>query len=90
MSDMNNDDSGMDGRAPRRPRFNRLGRGKGKVTPEMPLDYKNVDYLSRFISAQGKIVSRKRSGFSGQDQRKLAVAIKRARFVGLLPYVGRT
>ena len=37
----------------------------------------------------GKIQSRKRTGFSGQNQRKLATAIKRARFLGLLPYVIR-
>jgi small subunit ribosomal protein S18 len=78
-----------DGRG-RRGRFPRFTRGKAKVEPDQPIDYKNLDLLSRYVSAQGKIVSRKRSGFSGQNQRKLAVAIKRARFLGLLAYVGRS
>lgn len=69
-------------------KFARLGRPKRAAAPEEPLDYKNVEYLSRFISPQGKIVSRKRTGFSGQNQRKLANAIKLARFMALLPYVG--
>ena len=54
------------------------------------MDYKNVAYLSKFLSPNGRIQSRKRTGFSGQNQRKLASAIKRARIVGLLPFVGRT
>ncbi len=73
----------------RRGRFARFARPKPQAEPEQPLDYKNVDFLARFVSPQGKIVSRKRSGFSGQNQRRLAVAIKRARFLALLPFVGR-
>ncbi|MFN3241673.1 MAG: 30S ribosomal protein S18 [Planctomycetota bacterium] len=74
--------------APRRSRFGRFSRRK-IVEPEEPLDYKNVAYLSKFLSPNGRIQSRKRTGFSGQNQRKLASAIKRARIVGLLPFVGR-
>ncbi len=81
-----NDRGGM--RPPRRGSFSKFGRVKKNVEPEEPLDYKNINYLSRFLSPQGKIHPRKRTGFSGQNQRKLALAIKRARFVGLLPYVG--
>ena len=58
------------------------------VKPEMPLEYKNVDYLSKFIGPAGKLQSRRRTGFDGQDQRKLARAVKVARHMGLLPYVG--
>ena len=76
------------GVAPRRSRFGRFTRRK-LVEPEEPLDYKNVAYLSKFLSPNGRIQSRKRTGFSGQNQRKLAAAIKRARIVGLLPFVGR-
>lgn len=76
------------GSAPRRSRFGRFSRRK-IVEPEEPLDYKNVAYLSKFLSPNGRIQSRKRTGFSGQNQRKLASAIKRARIVGLLPFVGR-
>ncbi len=70
--------------------FGRFTRGRRVVQPEEPLDYKSVDYLMKFVTAVGKIHSRRRTGFSGQDQRKLGVAIKRARFLGLLPYVGRS
>ena len=73
----------------RRGRFARFARPKPLTEPEEPVDYKNVEFLARYVSAQGKIVSRKRSGFSGQNQRKLAAAIKRARFLALLPFVGR-
>ncbi len=77
------------GPPPRRTRFGRFGARRRIVEPEEPLDYKNVGYLAKFLSANGRIQSRKRTGFSGQNQRKLATAIKRARIVGLLPFVGR-
>jgi len=51
------------------------------------IDYKDTKLLMRFISSYGKIVSRKRSGVSAKYQRKLATAIKRARFMALIPYV---
>ncbi len=69
-------------------KFARLGRPKKSAVPEEPLDYKNVDYLVKFLSPQGKIWSRKRTGFSGQHQRRLTNAIKRARHMALLPYIG--
>lgn len=58
------------------------------IKPDQPLEYKSVDYLSKFIGPTGKLQSRRRTGFEGQDQRKLASAVKLARFMGLLPYVG--
>jgi small subunit ribosomal protein S18 len=51
------------------------------------LDYKNTKLLQRFVSSFGKIVPRKKSGVSSKHQRQLAIEIKRARFMGLLPYV---
>jgi small subunit ribosomal protein S18 len=85
MSDMDNQGRG------RRSRFVKFGpRTRKRAEPEEPLDYKNVTYLAKFVSGQGKIQSRKRTGFSGQNQRKLAVAIKHARFLALLPFVGRS
>ena len=72
-----------------RSRFGRFGAKKKLVEPEEPLDYKNVAYLSKFLSPNGRIQGRKRTGFSGQNQSKLATAIKRSRIVGLLPFVGR-
>ncbi|MCA8973231.1 MAG: 30S ribosomal protein S18 [Planctomycetes bacterium] len=77
------------GGGPRRSRFGRFGQKRREVEPEEPLDYKNIAYLSKFVSPNGRILSRKRTGFSGQNQRKLALAIKNARIIGLMPFVGR-
>lgn len=54
----------------------------GKVV----IDYKDVSMLSRYISDGGKIWSRRRSKACAKHQRHLAQAIKRARFLALLPY----
>ena len=77
------------GGGPRRSKFGRFGARRREVLPEEPLDYKNTPYLAKFVSANGRIQSRKRTGFSGQNQRKLATAIKHARLIGLMPFVGR-
>jgi small subunit ribosomal protein S18 len=55
-----------------------------KKTP----DYKDVPVLRRFISDWGKIESRRKTGTRAPHQRKLTVAIKRARYLALLPYTG--
>jgi len=52
----------------------------------MKIDYKDVSVLSRYISNQGKIVSRRRSRSCAKHQRSLAQAIKRARYLAMLPY----
>ena len=51
------------------------------------INYKDTNTLRRYISSFGKIVPRKRSGICAWHQRKLSNAIKRARFMALLPYV---
>ena len=51
------------------------------------INYKDTNMLKRYLSSFGKIVSRKRSGVCAWHQRKLANAIKRSRFMALLPYV---
>lgn len=51
------------------------------------IDYKDVELLKRFISPNGKITPRRVTGTSAKHQRMLAVAIKRARQMALLPYV---
>ena len=51
------------------------------------IDYKDVRLLSRFLSERGKIVPARITAVSAKKQRELAVAIKRARFRALLPYV---
>ena len=51
------------------------------------IDFKDTDLLKRFITERGKILPRRVTGTSAKYQRMLAVAIKRARQVALLPYV---
>ena len=51
------------------------------------IDYKDVKLLQRFISERGKIVPSRITAVSSRKQRILALAIKRARFMALLPYV---
>ena len=51
------------------------------------VDYKDVDLLKHFISERGKILPRRVTGTSSKNQRKVAKAIKRARIMGLLPFV---
>lgn len=53
------------------------------------IDYKEAQLLRRFTSAYAKITTRKRSRVCARHQRKLAQAIKRARFMALLPYTVR-
>lgn len=57
------------------------------VNRDAVIDYKNTDVLRRFVSSFGKIVPRKRSGVCAAHQRKVAGEIKRARIIGLLPFV---
>ena len=52
------------------------------------IDYKDPDFLMRFLNEQGKILPRRITGNSLKFQRRLAVAVKRARTVALLPFVG--
>ncbi len=50
------------------------------------IDYKDVNKISRFVTERGKIVPSRASGCCAKHQRKLSQAIKRARFLALLPY----
>jgi small subunit ribosomal protein S18 len=52
------------------------------------VDYKNVNELRRYVSEKGKIRSRRISGACRRHQRQVAVAVKRARELALLPYIG--
>ncbi|MFN0131774.1 MAG: 30S ribosomal protein S18 [Phycisphaerales bacterium] len=60
--------------------------GKGKTI----VDWKDVENLRRLMSPNGKIYGRKRSGLTASEQRLASQAVKRARFMGLLPYTSAT
>jgi small subunit ribosomal protein S18 len=53
------------------------------------IDYKDAEMLKRFVSGQAKVVDPRYTGTCVKHQRRLAQAIKRARFMGLLPFVRR-
>ena len=52
------------------------------------IDYKDPDFLMGFVNEQGKLLPRRLTGTSLKFQRKVAVAVKRARHLALMPYVG--
>lgn len=54
----------------------------------MFVDYKDIELLKKMINRHGKIVSRRKTGCTAISQHAVALAIKRARYMGLLPYVG--
>jgi small subunit ribosomal protein S18 len=56
-------------------------------TQKMKIDYKEADTLRRFITERGKILPRRITGTCAKHQRALALAIKQARSIALLPYV---
>jgi small subunit ribosomal protein S18 len=53
------------------------------------VDYKDTRTLSKLVTPQGKLFSRKRSGACAYCQRRIQIAVKRARLLALLPFVGR-
>lgn len=53
------------------------------------VDYKDYKALLRFVTPQGKMYSRKRSGNCAYHQRRMSQAVKRARFLALIPYTSR-
>ena len=86
---------------PRRgnPRKNRR-KAKAKVPRKDPLfvdgqrprpmyvDYKDVEFLKKLVNRHGKIVGRRKTGCTAVSQRAVTQAVKRARFMALMPYVG--
>jgi small subunit ribosomal protein S18 len=60
----------------------------GKRPRPMYVDYKDVELLKKLVNRHGRIVSRRKTGCSAASQHAVTQAIKRARFMALLPYVG--
>jgi small subunit ribosomal protein S18 len=78
---------GAGGGAARRPFFRRRKSCPFSGDNAPKIDYKDVKLLQRFVSERGKIVPSRITAVSAKKQRELAQAIKRARFLGLLPFV---
>ena len=53
------------------------------------IDYKDVEIIKKFLNPNARMLSRRKSGLTAKNQRVLATAVKRARFMGLLPYVAQ-
>ncbi len=51
------------------------------------IDYKDTEILVKFLNPHARILNRRKTGLTAKNQRSLANAVKRARFMGLLPYV---
>ena len=65
---------------------------KRKLSPlgiEQNISYKDVELLSSFLTEQGKILPRRVSGLTSKQQIKVTKAIKRARILALLPFIGK-
>lgn len=85
-------DAGGERSGPRRSFGGFRGRNKscpfsGKAAPK--IDYKDVNLLRRFVSERGKMMPSRITAVSAKKQRELAQAVKRARFLALLPYVDK-
>ena len=65
-----------------------LGKSHRRERESEVIDYKNSTGLQKLLSQQGKLFSRKRTGFPASRQRALKLHVKYARYLGLLPYVG--
>ena len=79
-------------RSERTEKFQTFSRPKVKITRTSAsgtvyIDYKDTESLKKMVSANGKIQSRKRTGATAMEQRMIAAAVKRARFMSLLPYI---
>ena len=80
--------------------FNRKKKTTRKIKKKDPLyvdgerprplyvDYKNLDLLSKLTNRHGRIVGRRKTGCAASSQNAITAAIKRARFMALMPYVG--
>jgi small subunit ribosomal protein S18 len=61
-------------------------RRKRTLDPSIIIDYKNPEVLRRFVTDRGKIIPRRISGATAKQQRAICNAVKRARYLALLPY----
>lgn len=59
------------------------------IDPKLPIDYKNIELLRRFLTERGKILPRRITGLTSGQQKDLTRAIKRARILAMIPFVNR-
>ena len=59
------------------------------IKPGEPIDYKDIELLRKFITERGKLLPRRITGLTAQQQRDLTEAVKRARILALLPFVNK-
>lgn len=62
---------------------------KNRYAVDFEISYKNYEELSRFLNDRARIIGRSKTGLSPKQQRRLTREIKRARFLGLLPFKAR-
>ena len=79
-------------RGERTEKFQTFSRPKAKIvrisaSGKVYIDYKDTESLRKMVSGNGKILNRKRTGATAMEQRMIARAVKRARYMALLPYV---
>jgi small subunit ribosomal protein S18 len=79
-------------RRPKVEKFQTFSRPKVKITRTSAsgttfIDYKDTESLKKMLSGNGKILSRKRTGANAMEQRMLARAVKRSRYMALVPYI---
>ena len=72
----------------KRPYTRQKNTARFQIPPDTIIDYKNVGFLQRYVTDRGKILSRRLSGVNAKEQRKLCMAIQKARFLALLPTGG--
>lgn len=90
MSEQNQGYQGGRSSRPRRPNRKRFVRRQKAcafcLEKTKTIDYKDVSTLRRFLTERGKIKSRRKTGTCAKHQRRLAISVKRARHLALLPY----
>ena len=83
---MSSMDRGYDAESEPRPR----SRHPVFTDPEYRVDYKDIDLLRQFVSDRGKLIPRRLTGLTAKRQREVALAIRRARMIALMPYGAST
>lgn len=53
------------------------------------IDYKDIEILKKFLNPHARMIARRRTGVCAKHQRQLSLAVKRARFMGLIPYIAQ-